>query len=301
MRFASACIFSLSMLTTIDARAVPTTTHTEGYSRGAVHGLSKAQVSETKKIKSGYIKDKDGLLEPIGSPNHFEIIGALGVANLRAGSSVMGVTFDETDSLLQTNKNHWNTFAAQAGLGYIYYFRGITGYSDQVQWLPLIEPQVNVYYLNATPGIKGDVLLFESTASNQLSFTAPVYSTRLMFDTTLTVVARNPFSLYAIGGVGNAWNSMKYSDTNLIDGIPCNDGLSLNSYTRSSFAWEVGGGLTANINNRVAFSVQYLYADLGKARSSANINVGAITTPLTVPPGFNLRAQTVSFGLHVAV
>ncbi len=248
-----------------------------------------------------YIKDKDGLVEPIGFSDHFAIIGSLGVANLRVKNSVIGVTYDETDRLLQTNKNHWESLGAQVGLGYVHYFRGNTGYLGQAQWFPFIQPQVNVHFINGNPGIKGNVQLFESQDSNQLFFNAPVYSTRLMFDTALTVVARSPFSLYAIGGIGNAWNRMKYSDKTIGYEVNCNESISLRSHTHANFAWEVGGGLMANISNRIALNFQYLYADLGKARSSVIVNDSANHAPLYLPPIFNLSAQTLTLGLHIAI
>ncbi|MBA2657133.1 MAG: porin family protein [Tatlockia sp.] len=245
------------------------------------------------------LKDKDGFLTP--SPNRWEIIGALGIANLRTGNSLLVVTSDEIDKLVQTNKNRWNTFAAQLGFGYFYYLSETRGYSEQAQWFPTLEPQINVYYLNSRQGIQGQVKLFEDATSTQISFKAPISSTRLMFDTALTVVTKNRFSLYAIGGIGSAWNRMRYSDADLVNEDPCFNGLNLDSNTHSNFAWEVGAGLMTKINNRLSVNLQYLYADLGKASSSETGTIGAFALPLLAAPHFDLRSQTVLLSVHIAV
>ena len=52
----------------------------------------------------------------MADPNHFDLIGAGGVANLMAGDGFLGVTSSETDRLVQTNRNAWNTFTGQVGL-----------------------------------------------------------------------------------------------------------------------------------------------------------------------------------------
>lgn len=238
--------------------------------------------------------------EPVGSPNRFEVIGALGIANIRASNSRLGVTSFEIDKLV-SNNNQWNTFAAQLGAGYVYYFGDAQRYSDKVQWFPSIEPQVNGYYLGGNSSIQGEVWRFENPEFNDLSFETSLQSTRVMFDTALTVVSRQQYSLYAIGGIGNAWNRLSYKDRDNEPGSCSIANLNLNSRTRSNFVWEAGGGLMYSYNDRVAVTLQYLYTDLGKAGSSASGTVGGISSPVIVPPRFDLNAQTVSLGLHVAV
>lgn len=263
---------------------------------------AKIPATRAQPVKSGFMRDKYGLLEPVESPDRFEIIGALGVASLRAGNSLLGVTRSETDTLVQTNRNQWNSFAAQLGVGYLHYFGNALRYSDQTQWFPSIEPQVNIHYIDKNKTIKGDVWRFQSPAFNQLTFEAPVRSTRLMFDTALTVMSRKQFSLYIIGGIGNAWNRMAYKDRDNQPRDPCaNETLNLQANTRSNFAWEAGGGLMYTINDRMALTLQYLYADIGKASSSSNGTSGTITVPVIVAPRFDLNAQTASIGLHFAL
>ena len=232
--------------------------------------------------------------------NHIDFIGALGVASLDLSDGYLEVTSSETDRLIQTNNNNWNTLAAQLGVGYVYYSSNYNPYSDQAQWFTSIEPEINGYYLGQN-SIKGDVWRFGSPNYNDMTFSMPIESYRLMLDGALTVVSQKQYSLYVIGGIGNTWNRMNYNDADP-NGIPCVDqGLNLNSTTHSNFAWEVGAGLSYAFNNRLSLSLEYLYADLGSLKTSGTGFTGAITTPALVPAQFELTSQAALLGLHVAI
>ena len=232
--------------------------------------------------------------------NHIDLIGAMGVASLDISDGYLGVTSSETDRLIQTNNNNWNTLAAQLGVGYVYYSRNYNPYSDQAQWFTSIEPEINGYYLGKS-SIKGDVWRFGSPNYNDMTFRMPIESYRLMLDGALTVVSKKQYSLYVIGGIGNTWNRVNYNDVNP-NGIPCVDqGLNLNSTTHSNFAWEVGAGLSYAFNNRLSLSLEYLYADLGNIKTSGTGFTGAIPTPALVPANFELTSQAALLGLHVAI
>ncbi len=236
---------------------------------------------------------------PTKTPGHFELLGGIGLATLNATNSNLGVTSSETDKLVQTNNDNWNAFTGQLGAGYVYYFRHAQRYSERAQWFPSIEPELNLYFLGSNT-IRGDVWRFRSPNFNQLTYAIPVRSTRLMLDGALTIVSKKKFSLYAIGGIGNAWNRVSYSDTD--SGTSClNQRLNLNSNNLTNFAWELGAGLTYAFNNRVGLSLEYLYTDLGKVRSSAVGTSGTITTPIIVPAYFRLSSQAGLLGLHLAL
>ncbi|GEM_PF-2465505 len=233
--------------------------------------------------------------------DHFEIIGALGAAKLNAGNSQLGITSSETDTLVQTNANNWTSYAGQLGAGYVHYFRDAQQYSDHVQWFPSIEPQLNFYPLISN-SIDGNVWRFDSPDFIQLTYDIPVRSFRLMVDGALTVASYKQLSLYAKGGIGNAWNRIGYSDKDNDPSAPCQDQrLNLNTKTNSHFAWEAGAGLTFAVNERVGISVEYLYADLGKVRTSGSGDVGTISLPIIAPAQFKLKTQTALIGLHIAL
>jgi opacity protein-like surface antigen len=127
-------------------------------------------------------------------------------------------------------------------------------------------------------------------------------SARVMVDGALTVVSKKNLSLYAIGGIGNAWNLLSYKDADNSNAADCpNQGLNLGRKTTSNFAWEVGGGLTFSIHPRVLFSFEYLYADLGQAKTSSSGNTGTIAIPKITPAQLDLDSQALLFGLHVTL
>lgn len=245
----------------------------------------------------GEAQYKSVILKP---NNHFEILGGLGVANLRADDGELGVTSNETDKLVQTNSNDWNTFAAQLGAGYVYYFGDAQTYSDDTQWFPSIEPELNLYYLSSN-SIDGDVWRFNSSAFNNATFDIPIHSLRLMLDAALTIVSKKKFSLYAIAGIGNAWNRASYSDKAKNNSDCSNQQISLNSNTHSNFSWEAGVGATYAFNDRFALSLEYLYTDLGTVKTSSHGSSGTIASPALSAPSFNLRSQTALLNLHVAI
>jgi opacity protein-like surface antigen len=160
---------------------------------------------------------------------------------------------------------------------------------------------VNVYNLHSNSGIKGDVWRFDSADFNDLTYKSTVNSTRLMFDAALTVASWRWFSVYAIGGIGEAWNRIGYSDYDK-DDLTCYDQrLDLGTNTTSNFAWETGAGVRVAFNDRVGLSLQYLYANLGSAHTSSSGTSGTITAPVIVPAQFNLWSHSGLLGLHITL
>lgn len=251
------------------------------------------------KAYKGY-KGETFALRPI---NHFEIIGAGSISKLDAGNGTLGVTSSETDRLVQTNSNSWNTPGAQLGVGYVYYFCGTRLCSDQVQWFPAIEPQLNLYYL-ASNSIEGDVWRFNSPDFNDLTFDIPIHSTRLMLDVALTVASWRQLSMYVKGGIGHAWTRISYSDKDKssTSDAPCpEEGVSLSSKTSSNFVWEAGLGVVYAFNDRIGVSLEYLYTDLGTVKTASSGNTGLITAPVISPASFDITTQTALLGLHIAL
>jgi hypothetical protein len=77
-------------------------------------------------------------------PKPFELIAAGSISKVHAGNAQLGVTSDETDSLMQTNDGNWGSWGGQMGLGYVYLLSNAQRYSDVVQWFPMVEPELNV-------------------------------------------------------------------------------------------------------------------------------------------------------------
>ncbi|MEO8965196.1 MAG: outer membrane beta-barrel protein, partial [Gammaproteobacteria bacterium] len=253
----------------------------------ASSGSALADASDTK------YHYKDVIYKDAPTPknhDHFEVIGAGGTAKLNQGNSSFAVTSSESDTLHQTNASDWNTLAAQLGVGYVHYLHGAERYPKHIQWFPMVEPELNGYYL-ASNSIKGNVWRFNDSAYSQSTYDIPIHSTRLMLDAALTVMAYKKFSLYGLGGLGEAWNRISYSDSGTGSSACPDQNVSLSSNTRSSFAWELGAGLLYNFNNRIGLSLEYLYADLGTVKTAASGNTGTITSPTLSPVSFNLKTQ----------
>jgi outer membrane autotransporter protein len=233
------------------------------------------------------------------TPGHFDVIGGVSLSKVQANGGQLGVTANEIDRLVQTNQNQWNSWGAQLGLGYVYYIGNAKKLSSEVQWFPMIEPEINLYYSDYQSN--GQVYRYNSVAFNDLTYEMPVPSTRVMLDLAVTVVSWCRFSTYAIGGIGNAWNRVSYSDS-VNSGDTCDlQTLNLHSRTNSNFAWELGAGVNYAFNDCIGVSAEYLYTDFGKLKTPGSGNTGDITSPNISPASFNLHTQGVLVGLHVAL
>lgn len=233
------------------------------------------------------------------TPGYFEIIAAGSLSQVRHTNSKLGITSSETDSLVQRKDNDWDSWGAQVGVGYVYYIGGARRFCSDLQWFPMLEPQINAYYSNYRN--KGDVFRFGSPSFNELTYSTHIRSTRLMFDTALTVLSRCGFSTFVIGGLGDASSRVRYSDTVNSD-ITCDiQNINLDSKSNSHFVWELGAGLNYAFNCRVGVSAEYLYTDFGKLNPSRSGNTGIIAQPIISPANFNLHTQAVLLGLHVAL
>jgi opacity protein-like surface antigen len=266
----------------------------------ALNGVLFASVPHKLHRYKDQPRYKDAKFVAQKKPGHFELIGAGGIAKLNAGNPTLGITSSETDTLHQTNSSSWNTLAGQLGLGYVYYFRNLDLNNGSVQWFKNIEPQLNVYQLS-TNSIKGNVWRFNNPSFSQLTFDIPIHSTRLMLDAALNIVSWKKISLYGIGGIGNAWTRVGFSER-ANDSVNCADQqVSLKDKTTSSFAWEAGAGMRFDFNDRVGLSFEYLYTDLGHVQTSATGSSGTITAPVLGAAKFGLKAQTAFLGLHIAL
>jgi opacity protein-like surface antigen len=248
--------------------------------------------------KQGVIPDKDAAIAPLISPNHFEVHGAIGIANIRAKDSLLGVTRSEIDKLVQTNDGHWGT-GLQLGLGYVFYRPNALLFPDHIQWLTAIEPQLNLNFIALSSGIRGDVWRFRDPNFKDLSYTMPFSSLRLMADGALTLASLKGFSVYAKGGIGPSWNTIRYQDSENFFTLNPEQFLILDENHRYQFAWEAGGGLTYAFNKKVALSLEYLYANLGRMRVSSTGDTGNITEPLIVPGLFRVNTQSLLLSLRI--
>jgi opacity protein-like surface antigen len=241
-----------------------------------------------------------GEIDPVyESPSHFELIGAGGIAAASVASSYLQVTSSETDTLKQTNSNQWNDPAVQLGAGYVFYLVNGPRISNDWRWFPTIEPMLNLYYSRLD--VKGDVYRFEDPAFNDFSYRSVIQSTRLMVDGALTIVSKGPFSLYVLGGVGESWYRISYSDQGT-SSPPCSlSAVDLDDRNKNSCAWDLGGGVAYAFNPAVSLSLEYLYTNLGTLDMAANGKTGSITAPQLDVASARTNTQSILLGLHVAL
>lgn len=230
-------------------------------------------------------------------PGYFEIIGAVGGATAVAGTSWLGISSFETDTLVETNKNRWAPIG-QVGIGYVYPFSRDTIAANSLQWFPSIGLQLNGYFASFKP--RGDVLRFGSDDFNEFVYRTDINSSRLMLDTELTAATWRALSLFAIAGIGASWNNIDYSDTEN-GSTSCDiDSIHLDSHTSSNIAYELGGGLKLAVSSRIKVTLEYLYANLGRI-STADQGHNNFSSFTVVPADFRLYSNEVLLGLRIAI
>jgi len=222
----------------------------------------------------------------LARPGYLEVIGAASFSGADLNDGQVNVTSSETDTLQSSDA--WKSWGGQLGLGYAYFLSDPAINWDSISWFPMVEPELNVYYSDYKSS--GDVYRFGNSAFNELNYDMSIRSTRLMFDTALTVAAWRQYSSYVIAGLGNAWNHISYRDRDKSN-VTCSLLNVGTNHDNSHFVWEAGAGATYTFNDTAGLSLEYLYTDFGHLSVSGN--GGSVK--------FNLHAQAVLLGLHVAV
>ncbi|HSW71097.1 MAG TPA: outer membrane beta-barrel protein [Gammaproteobacteria bacterium] len=252
---------------------------------------------QTQVHRTHFVYAKNKPIKPF-NPNHFEAIIAMGASKLKAGSSQLVVTSQETDTLYQTNANVWNTFTGQVGFGYLHYLFNPRLYPTEVKWFQAIEPEVNLYYLSSH-SIKGNINRYNNPNFSDFNFDIPVQNVHLMFDLDINVISYKKISAYAKGGIGQSWTKLGYSDSST---SPCSvQHVSLYTNTTSDSAWEAGGGLLYHYNDQLSLSLEYLYTHLGRVKLASSGGAGTISAPILATNQFHLNTQSALLGLHLAL
>lgn len=229
-----------------------------------------------------------------------EIIGAFGGSTGVTGTTYLGVSSTETDALVQSDVG--KGFATgQVGVGYVQLLSPSGISADTVQVLPSVEYEVNGYY---TPfKLTGDVDRFGSSSFNEFSYDMNVKSSRLMFDTEVTIASYKAASVFGVAGLGASWNRVSYHETSN-GNSSCTTGLApitVDPDTTASFAYEFGGGLKFAITPKVRLSVEYLYSHLAKLKVGDTGHSSDVSSFPVVPADFSLHSNAVLAGLHVAL
>jgi hypothetical protein len=210
-----------------------------------------------------------------------------GIGTLNADNATLEFAPSVTDTLKQTNGDEWNIWTGNFGVARVFALSDFELYTGEIQWIPTIAPQINVYYFQDT--IEGHV---DRSIGDNSKYSLGLHSTRVMFDLALTLASYRNISLYAIAGIGPSWNHLEYRSHE-----PDCDIL-LDDRTDHNFAYEMGGGITYDVTEHLGISVEYLYSGMsdiklnqnGELEDSFDLDVDTQT--------FDLNSQTVFLGLR---
>jgi hypothetical protein len=224
--------------------------------------------------------------------NQLALSPQIGTSHLYVGNSTLKVTETETDQLKEIT--NYDTPEASIGLSYTFPFKHTLSLRNTT-FFPNIKIALNYRYLQQD--VTGNVYQYMDPIANNYHYKINVNSMRLMLDsiiTLFTICDKN--SLYLLGGIGNAWNQIRYQDfpnTEIID----RGGIRLNKKNSNGFTYEVGAGALYSLTKQIDCFVEYRYAHFKEISTASQGIMDGM--PITVGPAhFPLRSQTVSLGMN---
>ncbi len=205
------------------------------------------------------------LLTPIAAnaiaPNIFkelEVSSAAGPSWSTSSNSYVQPTWFETDLNHVDNVTHSTSY--QMGIGYHLFAEQLR----QRQFLNDFLVQLNFNHNSAT--INGMVWDASNPAYQNQRFQAPFTSNRLMIDLKPSLYSYLRTSVYAIGGLGIAWNTLSYTETQNNSGLPI---IIAPASTAKNLAYDLGFGFKSKINEHLSASLEYVSTHLGHMQSAA--------------------------------
>lgn len=227
---------------------------------------------------------------------YIDLVGGLGMAQIFTGKSFIGISNAEQDWVSQTNFNHFQSVIGNIGLGYVHFLSNSERYFETFSWFPSVETILNLYFADLTA--KGHVFLFNNPNFPTSTFEMPIRTTNLMIDVIVNIISYQHFTWYVLGGIGEAWTRVSYSDAPDSIGAPSRPALDLRDRTQSHSTYEWGTGISyaVNCNLRVVFA--YLYTHIGNFKTSENGTLDGVNTVLVSPAAFSLRTQALMLQLQ---
>lgn len=222
-----------------------------------------------------------------------------GTAELNAQDFTTNIYPNQTpsDKNQQQNAENWKAWTVQAGLGYRFFLWDAKGYSNDIQWLPLLVPQINFYYLQGNVnGTVNKYYEYPIDPDCDVNYSVGVSSSRLMADLNLTFISWRNYSLYGKAGIGPSWNQVNYHSK---EG-PSSDTIYLDRQIDTNFAYEFGGGAQVDITKNLGLSLEYLYTgftQLELNNEGSQEGVGELDD--VDSEHFNLSSQAVLLGIYV--
>lgn len=224
-----------------------------------------------------------------------EILLLGGIATLDAQNTLIYASDIQTDQISQTNDDDWKSWSVQLGLGYTISLSDDEYEPENLRWFPAIQPQINLYYLQGNmDGYVDRFYQYEGNFSDT-NYYSNFESTRLMFDLALTIAAYQKFSVFALAGIGPAWNRISY-DT----GVSNEAQLHLNEQNQINFAYEFGAGVSYALNEQLSITGEYLFTGFTNVEFDENGTEGHNREISVESEDFDVNAQTLLLGLRFA-
>lgn len=164
---------------------------------------------------------------------------------------------------------------------------------NNVNLLQSVSFGLNLFYF--TTEQQGDVWQFQLPVFNNLTYTLPLCSTRILFNTEFTFrpIFKRVFP-FVEGGIGLAINEASYADTPKPNNtVPP---TLLNHHTQSQFAYSVGGGFRIPFRKDMEASIRFVYSDLGRAKTASTGNL-----PVQGPISIELTSQSWLLGFSYLI
>lgn len=210
---------------------------------------------------------------------YFEFTAGYGSAQLNTGSPTITIPNLGT---IKLERHRSQVGDATVGVAYVFPLVDQPYSNYEIAWLPTFSTQLNFHHIS-----RNLVSEYRNRSNpNHHDYDLSLNNNRVMIDFALTLFTLQRFSLYAIGGGGEAVTRVSYDQRPNPDVIGAN--IKLNNRNNNGFASELGGGATLNVNNNFSVSLQYLYTNFYNVRTS---QTGTLS-------GMPIRLGSTEFPFH---
>lgn len=193
----------------------------------------------------------------------------------------------ETDSLVGSDNS--TNFTPGVGVSYDFVLNPNGGFIHAVG--------LGVDFFNQNFDRTGQVYQYQLPQFNNYRYKADLNSAQLLLNGEVDLHPLwHGLTFFAEGGVGGAYNQVKYSETaqpGIIGGE-----LNMPSNLTMNFAYDIGGGVKLPVSSNLELSFRYLYTNPGDAETNVEADDGVM---LQKPIKFDLTSNTWLFGLSYLI
>lgn len=213
---------------------------------------------------------------------HTVFTAAGGISQANFSNAHLTVSSLENDSLHQ--KNHDTALISSLGLGYDY----VRCPGDCSSIVHDVLVGLNFYNVNLENA--GTVYQFGDSSLNNFKYKMPIETTRLMLDVKISADEWHHVSPFLLMGAGMSWNRVNYHDSAVVSGVTP---VSLTRNEQLKFAYEAGLGIQSTLTSSISVFIEYLYADLGRVKTSSFGSVSLVS-----PASTSIQVNSGLIGLN---